>query len=41
MGFGPFSIGKKTLQNKWVYRLKEEDGEKKRYKDRLVVKGFS
>jgi hypothetical protein len=29
------------LQNKWVYKLKEEDGGKKRYKDRLVVKGFA
>ena len=28
------------MQNKWVYRLKEEDGGKKRYKARLVVKGF-
>ena len=25
-----FPIGKKDLQNKWVYRLKEEDGGKKR-----------
>ena len=33
--------GKKTLQNKWVYRLKEEDGGKKRYMARLVVKGFA
>ena len=33
-------VGKRTLQNKWVYRLKEEGG-KKWYKDRLVVKGFS
>ena len=32
---------KKALQNKWVYRLKEEDGGKKWYQDRLVVKGFS
>jgi len=30
-----------TLQNKWVYKLKEEDGGKKRYKDRLVVTGFA
>jgi hypothetical protein len=29
------------LQNKWVYRLKEEDGGKKWYNDRLVVKGFA
>ena len=28
-------------ENKWVYRLKEEDGGKKRYKARLVVKGFA
>ena len=33
--------GKRALQNKWVYRLKEEDGGKKKYKDRLVVKGFA
>eukprot|EP01018_Ginkgo_biloba_P004765 Gb_08791 [translate_table: standard] len=33
--------GKRALQNKWVYRLKEEDGGKKRYKARLVVKGFT
>src|SRR5882762_6935949 len=33
--------GKRVLQNKWVYSLKEEDGGKKRYKDRLVVKGFA
>eukprot|EP00253_Pinus_taeda_P026327 PITA_26327 len=30
---------KTTLQNKWVYRLKEEDGGRKRYMCRLVVKG--
>ena len=34
-------VGKRALQNKWVYRLKEEDGGKKRYKARLVVKGFA
>eukprot|EP00253_Pinus_taeda_P003602 PITA_03602 len=33
--------GKTALQNKWVYRLKEEDGGKQRYKARLVVKGFA
>ena len=27
-----FLIGKKALQNKWVYRLKEEDGGKKIFK---------
>jgi len=32
---------KTTLQNKWVYKLKEEDGGRKRYKSRLVVKGFA
>ena len=36
-----FPAGKTTLQNKWVYRLKEEDGGKQRYKARLVVKGFA
>ena len=34
-------VGKKALQNKWVYRLKEEEGGNKRFKARLVVKGFS
>ena len=37
----PLPEGKRALPNKWVYRLKEEDGAKKRYKARLVVKGFS
>jgi hypothetical protein len=41
MGFGSIACSKITLQNKWVYRLKEEDGGKKRYKARLVVKGFA
>jgi hypothetical protein len=36
-----FPAGKRELQNKWVYRLKEEDGGKKRYKAILVVKGFA
>ena len=36
-----FPAGKRVLQNKWVYRLKEEDGGKKWYKARLVVKGFA
>jgi hypothetical protein len=35
-----FPACKRALHNKWVYRLKEEDGEKNRYKARLVVKGF-
>ena len=34
------SAGKRALQNKWVYMLKEEGG-KKRYKARLVVKVFA
>ena len=32
---------KRALQNKWVYRLKVEDGGKKRYKGILVVKRFA
>ncbi|KAJ9551831.1 hypothetical protein OSB04_015876 [Centaurea solstitialis] len=31
---------KKALQNKWVFRIKEEHDGSKRYKARLVVKGF-
>ena len=33
--------GKRTLHNKWVYKLKEEDEGKKIFKARLVVKGFA
>ena len=36
-----FPAKKRALQNKWVYRLKEEDGGKKWYKAVLVVKGFA
>jgi hypothetical protein len=36
-----FPTGKRALQNKWVYKLKEEDGGKKWYEDRLVVKRFA
>ena len=36
-----FLAGKRVVQNKWVYRSKEEDGGKKWYKARLVVKGFA
>ena len=32
--------GKKALYNKWVYRIKEEHDGNKRYRTRLVVKGF-
>ena len=34
------SVGKKVLHNKWVYRIKNEHDSNKRYKARLVVKGF-
>lgn len=37
----PLPEGKRAFPNKWVYRLKEEDEGKKRYKARLVVKGFA
>ena len=33
-------VGKKVLHNKWVYRIKNEYDGSKRYKVRLVVKGF-
>ena len=33
-------VGKKALHNKWVYRIKNEYDGSKRYKARLVVKGF-
>ena len=34
--------GRRALQNKWVYIIKHEgEGENKRYKARLVVKGFA
>ncbi|GKB24096.1 retrovirus-related pol polyprotein from transposon TNT 1-94 [Tanacetum coccineum] len=32
--------GKKALQSKWVFRVKEEHDSRKRYMARLVVKGF-
>ncbi|KAL2246201.1 UNVERIFIED_CONTAM: Retrovirus-related Pol polyprotein from transposon TNT 1-94 [Sesamum indicum] len=32
--------GKKALQNRWVYRVKDESDGKKQYKARLIVKGF-
>ncbi|CAH9124278.1 unnamed protein product [Cuscuta epithymum] len=32
--------GKKALENKWVFRIKDEADGSKRYKARLVVKGF-
>ena len=33
-------VGKKALHNKWVYKIKNEHDGSKRYKTRLVVKGF-
>ena len=33
-------VGKKVLHNKWIYRIKNEHDGRKRYKARLVVKGF-
>ena len=33
-------VGKKTLHNKWVYKIKNEHDSSKRYKTKLVVKGF-
>ena len=33
-------VKKKVLHNKWVYRIKKEHDGRKRYKARLVVKGF-
>ena len=33
-------IGKKALHNKWVYIIKNEHDGSKRFKARLVVKGF-
>ena len=32
--------GKKALHNKWVYRIKNKHDSSKRYKAKLVVKGF-
>ena len=33
--------GKRALLNKWVFRIKTEPDGKRRFKDRLVVKGYS
>ena len=33
-------IGKKALFNKWIYQVKKEHDDSKRYKARLVFKGF-
>ena len=34
------TVGKKVLHNKWIYRIKNEYDDSKRYKVRLIVKGF-
>lgn len=36
----PLPSNRKALKNKWVYKLKEEDGGKKHYQARLVVKDY-
>ena len=33
-------VGKKDVHNKWVHQVKQEHDGSKRYKTRLVVKGF-
>ncbi|KAH9301375.1 hypothetical protein KI387_012958, partial [Taxus chinensis] len=33
--------GKRAFHNKWVYKVKDEEGGKKRYKAQLVIKGFA
>ena len=33
-------VRKKALRNKWVYKIKNEHDGSKRYKAKLVVKGF-
>ena len=41
MNLCKFHTGKRDLRNKWVTRLKEEDGGKKQFKSKLVVKRFA
>jgi hypothetical protein len=36
----PLPPNRKALKNRWIYRLKYEGKNQKRYKARLVVKGF-
>ncbi|XP_020580274.1 uncharacterized protein LOC110024569 [Phalaenopsis equestris] len=38
--FAELPSGKNALHNKWLYRVKPEHDDNKRYKARLVVKGF-
>jgi hypothetical protein len=39
--FVQFLAGKGASHNKWVYRLKEDDGGENKYKERMGVKGFA
>ena len=41
MGLSSTSTQPKALKNCWVYKVKEEDGGRKRYRARLVVKGYA
>ena len=34
-------VGKRDLRNEWVYKLKEEDGGKKRFTSKFILKGFA
>lgn len=36
----PLPKEKKALENKWMYRLKEKHNGSRKYKVRLIVKGF-
>ena len=40
MGLVELLESKRAWNNKWVYRLKEENDDTKRYKTRLVAKEF-
>ena len=37
----PHPPNRKALKNRWVYKVKEEDGGRKRYRARLVIKGYA
>ena len=37
----PLLEKRKVVQNKWVYRLKDEVVGKKKYKEKLAVKGYA
>eukprot|EP00252_Welwitschia_mirabilis_P018673 TRINITY_DN4156_c0_g1_i5.p1 TRINITY_DN4156_c0_g1~~TRINITY_DN4156_c0_g1_i5.p1 ORF type:complete len:1283 (+),score=262.04 TRINITY_DN4156_c0_g1_i5:125-3973(+) len=37
----PLPPGKRALKNRWIYRLKQETNGAKRYRARMVVKGFA